>query len=734
MRLLVSVVVPLVGLVCGNALGATNGLEPGQSEGAPGPITIASARFGTYCKSPSVDLTALYRQTCDGKWRCAISTSQQLSAEQQAIEQADRETNCGGARYFVDWTCGSGARKRSLWGAAGSRFRLSCSRPDGAKDEASGEAADSPEGKAAAAPLTKGGSSRGSAAAVHGRLLATSATGTADSTIVVSGRQTSIAQTGAFSLFSAPTTYDLSVIDKDGAKVTLFLGLSRRDPVVAHSEWQGGRRVDLARGASVSGRLAGPELTKADGHLRATLQFFSARKPLHRSDAGFLNRVRYPGDIDRNPISWRGPPTISGRLVATIYTEDQHNDCPLVGLASKPLTFEEGDSVFEDLTAVILSRGRIAGTWNPAENPQVSTLSVSYQLGDGSGELWVSACRLRDSMGRVLPARVGASPAADAARWQAFDCQLPDVSVLGGRYRVFLVEKYGSILEPEREHLTTCNIQMGEGGSATPCDQATHDDVASPVAITSQFTAPPHSQFTTITTASRFDWEPQKNSVYAIDLLPSGNRPFNLVPRISLFTRKTSFRWSDLATHGIGFPTGAFYVASVTSIPVSSVDQVASLDWWYGRGSGNGQPESKSSGVRLTDPAAAAPNPRAPSNVKDLKDFPFGLPVCDSKTKGEVLSAHSFGRMVTITGHLGRALGKCIHVLARKSAPNCSSYWAITDVAGSSLPISLVRPANSSRHDSPEPPVLVTASGLLTLDPRDQVPVLEQANLCLVQQ
>jgi hypothetical protein len=251
------------------------------------------------------------------------------------------------------------------------------------------------------------------------------------------------------------------------------------------------------------------------------------------------------------------------------------------------------------------------------------------------------------------------------------------------------------------------------------------------VATTAQFTVPPHSQFTTITTASRFDWEPQKNSVYAIDLRPSGNRPFNLVPRISFFTKKTSFRWSDLAGHGIGFPTGATYVASVTSIPVSSVDQVASLDWWHERGSGKGQPESKSSEVRLADPAAAALNPRAPSNVKDLKDFPSGLPVCDSKTKGEVISAHSFGRMVTITGHLGRALGECIEDLARESAPNCSSYWAITDVAGGSLPISLVRPAHVSPHHSPESAVLVTATGLLTFD---QVPVLEQANLCLVQQ
>jgi hypothetical protein len=65
-------------------------------------------------------------------------------------------------------------------------------------------------------------------------------------------------------------------------------------------------------------------------------------------------------------------------------------------------------------------------------------------------------------------------------------CTVTRGSVLGGRYRVFLVEKYGSILEPEREHLTTCNIQMGEGGSATPCEQATHDVAASPVATIAQ--------------------------------------------------------------------------------------------------------------------------------------------------------------------------------------------------------------------------------------------------------
>ncbi len=725
MRLAVGFVVLLLAVACGNALAQTKSLQLNNLQGAPGPIKIISARFGTTCKGPSDDVTTLFQPTCDGKWRCIVRSSRQLSAKQKAVVEVARETGCA-ALYLVDWICGDDTGKRSLRDVEGARFRLSCPRPVYENDGDSAAAASEPAVQPAAASLPASGSRRGLAAGVHGRFLATPAAGVADHKIVIGRRQTLTDEAGVFRLSDLPATYDLSVIDKDGAKVTLFLGLTRREPVVAQAEWNNGWRVDLGRGAFISGRLAGPELAEAGGRLRATSQFFSARKPVPRGDAGFFQRASYPGDIGRNPISWRGPPTISGRLLALIHHEGKGDDYRLVGIASKTLTFEDGDNVSEDLTAIKLSWGHIAGTWNPAENPQAKALSVSYQLGDGSGEFWVGACHLRDSMGRVLSTH-GSSPVAGDAREQPFDCPLPDVTVLPGRYRAFLVEKYGSVLEPEREHPTTCNIEMG--GTAVPCGQAANDVPKPTVPATTKFTSPPDRQFTAITSDSRFEWKPRKNSVYAIDLVP--NRAFNLVPKISLFTRKTSLRWSDLTACGIGFPTGAVYMASVTSIPVSSVDQVASLDWWYGRSAGNQQPESSPSGVRLADPAASALDPRAPSNVKDLTNFPSDLPVCGPGVKGEVLDAGSFGRIVTITGNLGRVVGECTHVLAGRSArdpaPNCRSYWAITDVAGSSLPVSLVRPADSSRWGA----VPVAATGLLTLDPGEHVPVLEQANLCV---
>jgi hypothetical protein len=566
------------------------------------------------------------------------------------------------------------------------------------------------------------------AADVHGRFLTTVRVGVAERTIAVGDRQSATDPTGAFTLSGVPATYDLAVVDKDGARLALFLGLSRRDPVISDAEWQGGDRGALRRGAFISGHLAGAALPTPEGRLRATVQFFSVRQPLRRSDAGFFQRASYPGNIGRNPITWRGPPSISGRLLATIHVQGKRDDYPLVGIASKQLTFEDGDNVSEDLAAIPLTAGRIAGTWNPAANPQVASLSVAYQFSDGSGEFWVGACRLRDPAGRVLPVSPGASPIVNPVGEQPFSCPLPDVSMLPGRYRVFLVENYGSVLEPEREHLTTCTIQPGGAGPATPCEQATRDAPAPPDdTTTEQFTSPPHSQFTDIGRNFRFAWKPRKNAVYAIDLLP--RKSFNLVPRISLYTRKTSFGWSDLAKYGIGFPTGAKYLASVRSIQVSSVDQVASLEWWYGRDSESARIAVQSSGVRLMDPAAPVADAKARSNVMDLESFPAGLPACASERKGEVLGARSLGRVVTITGKLGLTAGECIHLLSRGPAQNCASYWAITEVAGSSLPVSLVRTAGVAR---PSDGLRVAATGLFTLDADDQVPVLEQANLCVL--
>jgi hypothetical protein len=234
-------------------------------------------------------------------------------------------------------------------------------------------------------------------------------------------------------------------------------------------------------------------------------------------------------------------------------------------------------------------------------------------------------------------------------------------------------------------------------------------------ATTVEFTSLPPNQSSDITRDSIFSWKKQPHSVYAVELRPY--QPFNLVPAISLFTSKTSFRWSDLGAYGIGFPISARYTAMVTSIPVASVDQIASLDWWYGRAQRDARPESKLSGVNLTDPNAPIPDPDAPSNVMSLSNFPAGLPLCAPGLKGQTLDARSMGHKVTMAGRLGRGYGTCL----LGSGTHCSFDWALTDVPGSSLPIALGRPVPGNVG----PSLSVIATGLLQAGP-----VLTQANLC----
>jgi hypothetical protein len=295
-------------------------------------------------------------------------------------------------------------------------------------------------------------------------------------------------------------------------------------------------------------------------------------------------------------------------LVFIVDRRDQGDG--FVGIASKTVTLDDGDSASEDLTAVRLSSGHIVGTWNPARTPQTTHLSISYELDDGSGEFGVASCKLRDFAMRVLrPAGQPLDP-PDADQEQPFDCPLHDVSFLPGRYRVFAMGKDGNVLDPAQEPLTACSIRLDNTGASLPCQRATAIVAreASPN-TTAQFTSLARQEMNKVTRDSVLAWEGQRGSIFAVELEPFSSR--GRVPRISLFTSSTSFRWSDLDALGVDVPAGATYTATVVSLPVSSVDELASLDWWYARAQRHTWPEPEHFMVKLVDPSAPVRAPRA---------------------------------------------------------------------------------------------------------------------------
>ena len=734
MRLMSGFAGLLLGASCKSAP-EPNPLQSFQSEPAgrespetlrsePGTIAIISARFGNDCGAPAAELTALFSQTCDGKWRCDFRADAQLLARHAAIGKAAEEQPTQMClsrypRYMVEWTCDGSTGRHSLKAGLGGRLRLSCPRPDEQSNEAFSSLAVPPESKPVAT-TTSAANSPSRDPAIHGRFLGSLANGVADIRVVVGSQRTATDQSGNFSLKQVPATYDLAVVERDEAWVSLYLGLTRRDPVVAHSELPPRPRYSFDHGASISGRFWGEPFTEKMGRCLLSMSFLPTAPTVRTGQ----HEHNYADNMSFGPnrISWSGPPTLSGRLLATIASNCPGAGCALVGVASKVLRLEDGDTVSEDLHVSELPMGHIAGTWDPTEKPLAESLRFSYELSDGSGSFWVGSCPLRDSADCVLPPDDVSTHSDDPHPCQSFDCPLPDMRSLPGRYCVTRVSKDYPFEGSER--LIKCGVLLGSTDLAISGNSTASLDTKAAVRVPAmQVTSPAKNGH--ITSDSMFTWEAREKSIYVVELRPSV--PFNLVPRIFVFTGKTGFRWNDLSAHGIGFPAGANYLVTVTPIPVSSVDQLASFDWWYGRVPDLEQNDPKGLGVTLMDPTTPMPDPAAPSNVNDLKNFPSGLPVCRAPIKGQVLDGHALGRRVSITGKLQHNVHGCLV----GEGMNCDYVWQITGVAGSSLPITLGY-APSPRGKMPELAIPVAANGLLVLVPHLGGPVLEQANLCLI--
>jgi hypothetical protein len=619
MRATVSAAVFLLGAACGSARGP--GLQPERSA-APGTIAITSARFSGNCGTVGVDVTARFRQACEGTWRCAVQgdLATQVAALSEAVAMPGSD-RCYQPRfnYEVNWKCDGTSGEHRLTAEPTVRLRLSCPRPDGRADDA---VADSGRPLMSAQPAGPG-----AGGVIRGQLVASAADGVAGRTVTVESRRTSTDRTGRFSLGSVPAVYDLVVTEPDGSGIVIYLGLSRREPVVAH--WQlppwpapvpGARvRYGIQHQASIGGRLWGRPV---DGdRLPTTVRFI----PAASTAQVYVTDQRDEGvEYALGRIVWTGRPALSGRLLATIYPICPDRDCAPTGIASKLVTLEDGDSISEDLHVI---------------EPSVGDGLVPGSLPNSSSS--------------------AGSPAGEPA---------PFVRALK-----LLSPKDGDEVDAE----------------------------------------------------SLLAWEARPDSVYVVELLP--NPAFSLVPRILVFTGKTSLRWRDLVGHGIGFPPGAPYGVTVSSIPLPSVDQLASLDGWYGLAPGG--PDDHIQPVRISLLAAPpASDPNAPSNARDMKDFPLGLPACRARTKGEVLDAHSFGKTVTVTGTLHCGQQSCLP----SYPPKCQYGCELTNVAGSSLPISIWAahlPQDKRRLPFALP---VAASGRLVLYPAGAGgPTLEQANLCL---
>lgn len=358
MRAAASVMVLLLGGACTGAAGPGRG-EGGHPHAAPrdnrpaerGTIAVISARVVSSCGTVGTDLTARFSHECDGRWRCALEG--QLAPRVAAITESvtmPKSGRCHDASitHKVNWRCEGTSGEHSLTAGPVARLRLSCPRPDAQADDALADEASQPV--TPPEPSAPAASQPGQGTAIHGQLIGSSLEEVAGRTIVVGNQRTSTDRHGRFSLGDVPAVYDLVVIEPDRALMVLYLGLSRRDPVMAHAELPHPPGYRRKHEAAITGRFWGDRVAGD----RASVRFLPAEPsvPAYESDQSCGQNMEY----SLGGLSWRGRPSICGRLLAGIYTNCASTDyigpdCALAGVSCQNL----GDA-FPDTTGSRCSR------------------------------------------------------------------------------------------------------------------------------------------------------------------------------------------------------------------------------------------------------------------------------------------------------------------------------------------------------------------------------------------
>lgn len=372
--------------------------EGGQSQGPR--IAVMSATLGANCGLAKGTETANLAKLCDGRRRCDHTVLDSVVSTQW---QGNAGVPCR-PDYTVEWTCGDGQTTHQLKSVRAeqsiSRLRLGCgpvfmplpkTAPLDAK--ATSKIGDAPD-------------------TVRGRVIGRSGLGLPRRKVTLGTQVAITSGDGSFVFQHAPKAYDIRIAERDGLRVTAYLGLGTRQPVLVHTA-EDSALIEGRYRASIAGLLSAdvPILNPTE---RSAIRFLS---PSVRPNGQGVGKVTVSGSrYGALDIAWRGEPVAKGLLVALVSGGTYEQPWTSAYLATAPLSLADGDAVSVDLNLAPVANGRIAGkvqfwaTTSPFQEPE--TLRFSYVLPGWNGELDLGECPTKGD----------------------FDCVLPDLTTLGGDY------------------------------------------------------------------------------------------------------------------------------------------------------------------------------------------------------------------------------------------------------------------------------------------------------------
>jgi hypothetical protein len=351
-------------------------------------------------------------------------------------------------------------------------------------------------------------------------------------TVVIEGHRTTTDRSGSFTFDMVPARYDAYVVEPDERQLSIYYGLTRRDPILSHVATSESTLDEPPYSAAVSGTLLGEfPFPLADNYRRAAVYFFgdSAYANWHLDVELAREGPGYGPMVPR----WSGPASLAGTLVALGRTSSESREWAAGFAASAALEITNGQAITQDLPLSQVSIGRIAGRVLTQQGTSVERALFTYRFPGASGDIRLAECGVADS----------------------YDCELPDLTDLGGEYCVTVFDDWA------QAQATRCGGKIGMSDLTI--------SISAPPALVKPADGSP------ITKDSKVGWTSVADAVYLLDAGPDLSTPAS--PHIRAYTANTSMEWPDLQPLGLSVSSGTSYTLRLSAfVPYASMDELSS--------------------------------------------------------------------------------------------------------------------------------------------------------------
>jgi hypothetical protein len=347
--------------------------------------------------------------------------------------------------------------------------------------------------------------------------------------VASAGAQVTTDEHGRFALSGLGRDYSLTLVDAERARVTIYQGLTRRDPILVFADAADARQYE--HHATLAGTLSGggPYPVTEEVTVHFASRYAQADFPLASSALPHERGPRF-GPMH---IAWNGPERIGGELFVLRTPRGQASVAAWVRLPLELLA-REARELEVALSPVALVQRPVSRVETPPGVRGTLELSEHYRL-PGVGVLFPVAGSL-----------TGPHAEADLRKEGLPICAA--ASLLNPLYRG----------RDER-----CDF---------PPDKPAELLLLLPPALSSPTYGTPAS------VGLSFGWSPMPDAVYQLTLAPS--RPSPATPELRVLTSQLSTTWPDLESVGVHFPKPvAAYSARLAALgPYEDLDQAAGPD------------------------------------------------------------------------------------------------------------------------------------------------------------